>query len=234
MATRLYLGRKSFSIIDPGVLGAWDFSYRQRYGMFNSKQSTALATSTITGVSATQKTLMRQYISPPMQAGITFDYDTDDWIYLARYQQSSLAMDTYPAIFLSLTNSVGVPRGFNLSLFGAGVGGTEFATSLSARGYSHVAGTSSGTSSITTNLGDRWVLEVGWYKSSGPSVSGSVGINLGDNAANDLSGVGDTGADNPYLETSVNITFVAEGSLPTDGDKYELTSYISGVLDDYI
>lgn len=233
MATRLYLGRKSFSNIDPGVLGgSWDYSYRQRYGMFTSKQNTAFATSTISGVSATQNTLMRQYISPPMQAGITFDYDVDSWTFLARYQQSSTAMDCYPSINFQITNSVGVMVGYGFEAKGAGLGGTELGTSLSARGYSIPS--IADTRTYTTSLGDRLVLEVGWQKQSGPSVTGSVGINLGDSGANDLSGVGDTGVDNPYFETSVNITFVAEGSLPTDGDKYELTSYISGVLDEYV
>ena len=223
MATRLYLGKSSFTAIDPGTLGSWGFNYRQRYKMEPTKQNTAFSTYTITGMSTSATTLMRQFITRPMDAGVTFTSSTT-WTFTCRYSESSTALNIFPRIYGSIVSQTGIPRGYTFTA----QGGTEFATSLTARQISF----SGLTGSYAVQAGDRIVLEVGWNKTA--STSGNASISLGDNASNDLSGSGDTGVDNPWFEISEDITFQAESAAPTEGDNYSLTSFISAVLDEWV
>lgn len=224
MATRLYLGRSSFTAIDPGVLGSWGYSYRQRLKLEPTKQSTAFSTYSITGMSSSQTTLMRQWITRPMVAGTTFNGSTT-WTLTYQLSESSTALNIFPRYVAAIVSQTGIPRGY----LWTGQGGTEAATSLTARQIvlTGLIG------SYTTQTGDRIVLEVGWNKTA--STTGNATIRIGDSGASDLSGDGDTGSsDNPWFECSESISFSAEGAAPTQGDNYSLTSYISAVLDEWV
>lgn len=223
MATRFYLGRSSFTAIDPGTLGTWGFNYRQRYKMETTKQNTTFTTYTITGMSTSASTLMRQFITSPLQAG-TLLSGSDTWTFTMRYSESSSSLNIFPRIYMSVVSEVGVPRGYAFT----NTGGTEFATSLTARQIV----TTGLVGSYTIQSGDRLVLEVGWDKQA--STSGNASVSIGDNAASDLSGSGDTGVDNPWFEYSGTLTLDSEVTDPTEGDNYSLTSYISGVLDEWV
>lgn len=225
MATRMYLGREAFSAIDPGVLGSWGFSYRQRLKMETSKQNTTFSTYTITGMSTSASTLMRQFVTRPLNTGVTFT-SSDTWTFSCRYSESSTAMDCKPKIYMSVVSQTGVPRGYSFTQIGA----TEFGTSLSSR-FLSVTGL---VGSYAVQAGDRLVLEVGWDKQA--SSTGNASISLGDpSATSDLAGSdGDTDVQVPWFEYSGTLSFQAEGAAPTQGDNYQLTSYISAVLDEWI
>jgi hypothetical protein len=224
MATRLYLGRESFSAIDPGVLGTWGFSYRQRYKAEPTKQSSAFSVYTITGMSTSDTTLMRQWITRPMDAGTTFNSSTT-WTFTMQMSESSTALNIFPRYVGAIVSQTGIPRGY----LWTNQGGNELGTSLAARQIV----TTGLVGSYTSVSGDRLVFEAGWNKTA--STSGSASIRIGDSGASDLSGEGDTGSsDNPWIECSETITFQAEGTAPTQGDNFQLTSYISGVLDEWV
>ncbi len=225
MATRMYLGRESFSAIDPGTLGSWGFNYRQRYKMETTKQNTSFSTYTITGMTGTSSTLMRQFITRPMNSGVTLT-GADQWSFSCRYSESNTATNIMPKIYCSVVSQTGIPRGYSFIL----IGGVEFSTSLASR-YLVTTGL---LGSYAIQSGDRLVLEVGWDKTA--SGTSNASISLGDlSASSDLSGSdGDTGNDVPWFEYSGTLSFQAEGTAPTEGDNYQLTSYISAVLDEWV
>ncbi len=224
MATKLYLGRSSFTAIDPGTLGTWGFNYRQRYKMGTTKLNTSFATSTITGMSTSASTLMRQFISQPLVAGTTLT-SADTWTVNYQLSESSTSLNIFPKIYCSIVSAFGIPRGYAFTM----LGGAEASTSLSSREMSATGL----VGSYVIQTGDRIVLEVGWDKQASNTGSGS--IRFGDNGASDLSGSSDTGSgDNPWFQYSGSLSFSAEGAGATAGDNYELTTYISAVLDEYV
>lgn len=225
MATRMYLGRESFSAIDPGTLGSWGFNYRQRYKMETTKQNTGFTTYTITGMTTSASTLMRQFITRPMDSGVTLT-SADTWKFSCRYSESTLAANIYPKIYMSVVSQTGIARGYSFTQ----IGGVEFGTSLASR-YLSVTGLAG---SYALQSGDRLVLEVGWDKQASGSANAS--ISLGDpSATSDLAASdGDTDIQVPWFEYSGTLSFQAEGAAPTEGDNYQLTSYISAVLDEWI
>ncbi len=222
MATRFYLGKSSFTAIDPGVLGTWGYSYRQRYKMGTTDLNTAFSTYSVSGMSTSATTLMRQFITAPLQAG-TLLSGTDTWTFTMRFKESSTALNIVPRIYMSVVSETGTPRGYAFTALG-----TEFSTSLTARQIV-VTGL---VGSYTLQDGDRLVLEVGWDKQA--STTGTGYIEIGDADAADLSGDGDTGQNNPWFEYSGTMTLDSESVDPTEGDNYSLTSYISGVLDEWV
>lgn len=233
MSTRFYLGRSSFTAMNPGTLGSWGNSYKQMYKMETSKQSTSFTTYTISGMGA-GTTLMRQFISQPLDGGIAFTTSTT-YALVCRFSEGSSSGDIFSRFYLAIVNSSGDVQ----VISSAQKDGTEFATSLTSRNN-----TATGIlGNYTSSANDRLVLEVGWDKDGSTLTSGS--ISLGDSSSSDLTqGDADTGINNPWFETSNNITFGGNPggggsstpppeSSPTNSYDFSAGVYIGGVLDEW-
>lgn len=226
MATRLYLTRTAFSVVNPGTMFTWGSSVKSIFslGLTNPAASTFL-TSTYTGYGA-GTVLFRQFITVPLAAGIVFD-TTTSWTMVMRQSESSTSANAFQLFGVALVSSDGTVTRDKFDALEKD--GTELSTSLTAR--SNAKASASGLNA-TTIAGDRLVLEVGWDQDATGSYS--ISNSLG-NTGSDLSGDGDTAIRNPYLDCSVTLTADGGGEAvpPATNEDFDMTLYISGVLDEW-
>jgi roadblock/LC7 domain-containing protein len=225
MATRFYLTRQSYTVINPGTLGTWGSSVKSIYKLAQTGDTAdgAYLNSTYTGYGA-GTVLFRQYISPEMSAGIVFNGSTTYELCI-RMSESSTAANAYGQWALGIVSEDGTTSYFSpLTTKDS----TEMATSLTAR-----SNTITGGISYTTVAGDHLVLEVGWDQDAATGYS--IVMSNGFLETTDLSGDGDTGTDDPWFETSNTITFGGgDPAPPATNEDYDVSAYISGVLDEWV
>ena len=223
MATRFYLTRTLHTTINPGTLGTWGSSVKAIYNMeLPNPGASSFLSSLYTGYGQ-GTVLFRQFISPEMSPGIVFD-GTTTYNLVMRHSESSTSANAFQQWALSIVDDTGATSYFSALTV---KDSTEFGTSLAAR-----SNTQTGGITYTTVTGDRLVLEVGWDQDG--SGSYTITNSLG-NTSTDLSGEGDTGVQNPWFETSNTITFGGgDPPPPATSEDYELTAYISGVLDEWV
>jgi hypothetical protein len=219
MATRFYL---SSTATAPGLptpgFAAWGRTTEgTRQEMKVDKDGSALTNKTVWagGAAATNESaLARQYISPPMAAGVAFA--TSDTIKgVVRVFESAtndninrqpICLKVYAADGTTLQSTL-------FALAHAGPATTEWVVStLTNRRF---ADGDTLAANYTTVAGDRLVLEIGGQvdATGGTSVTGTM--NFGSSAASDLAeDETSTTANNPFFEISRTISFLA----PQDAD----------------
>lgn len=173
-----------------------------RFPMYTTKQTTALTSQAESTGGASKENCVFQYVSEPI-VGMTFA--PDDFIRGAmRSQEQSISRNIFAAsIVYVVSNDGGTIRGTIID-DSFGNSDLEWATSLTARlfPWNGLARTS-----VTAFDWDRIVYEVG-YSTNASAADGTATMNYGDDAAADISGPGDTGADNPWLDFGAVITFM--------------------------
>ncbi len=224
--TRLYLTRTAFTVVNPGTIGTWGSSVKSIYnlGLTNPAASSFL-TSTYTGYGL-GTVLFRQFITPPLAAGIAFTAaSTFNMVF--RSSESSTSANAYQLFHVSIVSEDGLTIRAQFS--SNEKDGTEFSTVLTARANLNTGG----LGTYTTVAGDRLVLELGWDQDASGSYSVSMSIG---NTSTDLSGDGDTGVQNPYLDTSNTLTLDAGGEAPAPAtnEDWDVSAYIGGVLDEWV
>lgn len=225
MATKMWLSRTAHSYINPGTLFTWGSSVKAIYNLNDTDlDDSSYLTSTYTGYGA-GTVIFRQFISRPMSASIVFNSSTTYEMCL-RASESSTSANAFQLFGVSIVSNDGLTLRGQFSALEKD--GTEFSTSLTAR-----SNLRSGTSGLnyTTVAGDRLVVEVGWDQDAVGSYS--ISQSLG-NTGSFLSGDGDTSILAPYIEFSNTITFTAEGAAPSTNEDWNVTGYISAVLDEWV
>lgn len=225
MATKMWLSRTTHTYINPGTVFTWGSSVKAIYNLnATDLDDSSYLSSGYTGYGA-GTVLFRQFISLPMDASIVFNSSTT-YTMCMRHSESSTSANAYQLFGVAIYSNDGATQRAKFTALEKD--GIEFGTSLAAR--SNLMGGTSGIS-YTTVSGDRLVLEVGWDQDASGSytITNSVG-----NTGAFLSGEGDTSILAPWIEFSNTITFQAEGAAPASNEDWDVTAYITGVLDDWI
>lgn len=144
-------------------------------------------------------------VSPPLAAGYTWDSAT--FRQVSRHAQSVDA-NTFMMYYVGIINNDGTTIKFSTTLEKEG-GDHAISTTAASKTNDMVAGKLVGDSIA----GDRIFVEVGDDKDSATSTDLRMAF-LYSTTAGDLSTVeGDTGVQNLWLETSLNVTFDPEGTV---------------------
>jgi hypothetical protein len=225
MATRFYLCSPTANPnISPAYGGGWTTNtWAARKRMFTVKDSTAMASTTFWAngaVAANATTLVRQFVSDPMVAGIAFTTGSTIKCYIRCFESGANDNINRQPIGVYVYSNDGLTlRATMKTVAHIGPNTTEWNTAL--RNKTLADGDVLGTGH-TTLVGDRLVIEVGAQVSSagGTTVTGTM--SFGCNSATDIA-ENETGttADNPWFEISNNITF-----LPVRG--YGAAAYTPG------
>lgn len=228
MATRFYLTETAFTVVNPGTIGTWGSTTNKAIKKMTTPNpgDTSFITYNVS-MNGAFTSLHRQYISEPMAAGISFT-TSSTYTMVAQQQESSTAADSYMRYHLAIVSEDGATIRCQ---FSAGEKeGTENPTSYASRTNVNTGG----LGNYTTVAGDRLVLEYGVDKDA--SGTYTISYRYGNTGASDLSSTeGDTGStDNPWFETSVNITFDVEDPPPAENEDFDCTTYISAVLDEWV
>ena len=237
MATRFYLSRTAFSTVNPGTVFTWGSSVKSVLGMYTSATSpvdTQYLVNTYTGYGA-GTVLFRQWVSPEMSSGIVFDTNTSYTVTIGA-SESSTAANAFMLFGVAIYSSDGTTQRAKFTALEKD--GTEYALhSTDGSGNSILVGrqnvkSSASGISYTTVAGDRLVLEVGWDQDA----SGSYSIRKRTGYITDSDLVdGSSSSNRPWFETSNTITFGGgDPPPPATNEDYELTAYITGVLDEWV
>lgn len=221
MATRLYIDRDGFNpspdSFTPSLQGSWGSDLTQTYclapaGHSELQNSTFLTRSVNTNSSAGTIAHAMCY-SPPMQSTHTWDVGIQCGM-MIRCKEASSTQNCYTQFYFGIISNDGA----NLRiLFGFCKDNVEMATSLVSRingsAYNNIV-----PSSYVSVPGDRIFCEIGWDKDG--AVAGNISMQYGySDSSGDLSGDGDSGVQNPYLDLpNVTITFDPEGTTYSTGD----------------
>jgi hypothetical protein len=209
MATRFYLSTAPYTANSPAFSGSWDSTANMvRRKMSATKDLTALAnkSAAVGGVSGNFHGYV-QFVSPPVDGAYNFAASTVTNSIVMRWAESDSLANCFMQTFFKIVSEDGTVQrdaaGFNTDA-------TEIAlTTLTARTFT----ATTSLMDYTTVAGDRLVIEVGFQKNS--STSYTITTNYGNDAANDLTiSTSDTGADNPWFETELNLGFLSEGAIP--------------------
>lgn len=215
MATRFYFSTTANDTgLTPAIDASWTGSCTNfaRY-LLTTTASTAFSTQTNTQTMAgADSYCIAQWISRPISNYASFsDWDTYTGTMLMRWTESATAANYVYKYMWRLYGSAGsnVYRSWftGATEFDVGSPGTMESRRISAADFW-------GTpvpSSAFTDL--RFIIEIGVYKSSGASASHTVNCEIGGNSGTDLDNSEiDVNQDNPWFETSANVTM---GSEPT-------------------
>ena len=209
MATRLYLSNQAVpTTVVPGFAAWQETDGATRQYMFpHTVNGDALANGTSQASTAGNTQLHRQYVTPPLLAGVQFTTGTtftcqimglesaanDNIINRVRCLKVHGGADgtTVRATLIALGNATSV---------------VEWSTSM--RGLTFLNATAS-AANYTTVAGDRLVLEVGHDDSGGTSVAGQLRFGADPAGTGDL-GVNETDTTTtlrPWLESSLDLVF---------------------------
>lgn len=233
MATRWYLSKQAHTTINPGTKGTWASETSKQ--ILNLETIRAATDTTFTtyskpNIASISTYLMRQYISPGMAAGVVFNSSVT-WTVCVRISESTSLGNIFLRLHGAIVSEDGLTeRGYEWSFADSteatvGTGTDQTAVEVSITGLG---------GSYTTVAGDRIVLEIGFNKTSTDTVTAYMQLGNADPTV-DLSGAGDTDADNPWFEISVTAgTGTGGGGSPgSSTEDYSLEGYITGVLDDW-
>lgn len=231
MATRWYLSKQAHTTINPGILGTWN---NTGPNSLLNLESTRAANDTsftgygLSGLTSTNSTLMRTFISPGMNAGVVFGTTTTYTINVKCREETNIANLVLRA-YVHIVSEDGLTNR-NFSAFEQD--GYEFTYSTSTY-YSRELSYSPSSGSYTTVAGDRLVVEVGWQKTASSTSSEGWMMFGNADATNDLIGDDDTGSDNPWFECSLTIgTGTGGATPPSTVEDFSTQGFITGVLDE--
>ncbi len=210
MATRMYIDRNGYTptpSFTPIVRNtAWNSDSSLTYTLAPAGHaSLTVASSLIRTVATTASaaTIVHALCySPPMQGSYSFNAATT-YTLVHRILEATLTMDVFAQFVVGCVNNAGVAQVWT----GLIKDGTEASTTSTSR-----TNTSTGSMIYTSSPGDRIFIEMGWDKDA--AISGNVSIPyMYSTTAGDLDNTdADTGVQNLWFETSMNITFDAEGT----------------------
>ncbi len=209
MATRLYNQRRgdSFSFtpaFTPTPTAAWTNDTEVVYHMdptATAIDDTAFLTRTVPSGAVSGTTCHAIFISPPLQS--THVWDAATCIWTTRCIEALSTQDVFQQFYWGLYSHDGLTRRCTSTLE---KGATEWPTTLISRTRTDA----SPGFSYTNVRGDRLYVEVGWDKDA--AISGDISIQYGySDTSGDLSGDGDTGVQNSWVEFSHDVTFDPEG-----------------------
>lgn len=223
MATRLYFSRDAYTGSDPGTLSTWDSTSSKSIKQLINTGSTdgsMLLTGYTKGIGTA---IYRQYISNDLAAGIVFD-GTTTYTLCQRAKESSTSANAYALMYVAIIDSAGTIKGE----FSANEkDGTEFVSGT----YTARSNSKTGGFTYTTADQDRLVVEYGWDQDA----SGSYTISMveGYTGGTDVSD-GSTSVQQGWFETSATLTYYTPPPPPVTVADWDVTAYISGVLDDWL
>lgn len=221
MATRFYLPSTGTPNITP-AFGGWDeTASADRIPCVTTKISSAMTSKTVGKGTGTTRALVRQYISDPI-ATQTIAAGTVKGQVRALESAANDNLDLVSLLIRVVSGDGSTYRSPDIISLGDYATALEFGTSLTNRRIAD----GDATSSVTSQDGDRIVIEIGIKNStSGVSVSGD--LSFGDNSGTDLGeNTTDTSAFNPWIELSQTITFQTVQLLwqpQTDRPRFEST-----------
>lgn len=209
MATRFYLQSTGATDISPAFDAEWDKTNNaERHPCATTKANTSMNDIRVVNpsVAANHDVLVAQFISDPLAAQTITGTVTGQVL----AEQGNSLWNFHTQIILRVVSSTGsTVRGTLYA--GTATTGTssptnEFATSLTNRSFPHT-GTATLTS-VSAQLGDRLVIEIGGRAHYSTSGTKDITFTIGDNNASDLA-AGNTGTteNNPWIQLSANLTF---------------------------
>lgn len=208
MPTRVYLPSANAAAVSPAFDAAWEkTSAADRIRAVVAKENTALATRQISP-SATGDTLVRQYVSDPLNSG-SVSGTVKGVIQAGEYT----AYGTFKTqMSIRIVNRAGTSVTGTLLAAAAAGRGSDFVPTLTNR---YLAPAATALSSVVAAQGDRIVIEVGIYT----VVSGwwmVENMKFGDpTASSDLSeNETQTTAGDPWIEFSTALSFESGGGPP--------------------
>ena len=207
MATRLFFPLTEPSEIQPAVDAGWeDTDGVLRRRLSQTKGASTLTDGTSIGWTAGQDAIDRQYISDPMDSGISFSAATCKCQIMVK--ESALndnVTSRMGARILSRDGTTVRQTLFAVANFGPT---TEYNTANRNKTF---ADGDTVTGSYTTVDGDRLCIEIGHSDASGASIAATS--NWGENGT-DLAENETATSGNPWIEFSNTITFQAEPPKP--------------------
>ncbi|MDP9203647.1 MAG: hypothetical protein M3P26_17220 [Gemmatimonadota bacterium] len=210
MATRIYFPSTGAADITP-ALGAWDETAGAGASLksVTTKISSAMASVTVAKGTGATRALVRRYVLDSQLAAQTISAGTITGQIRALESAINDNLDLVSIRITVVSSDGGTLRGTILAL-GDYAAVLEFGTVLTNRTIAD----GDATTSVTAQAGDRLVIEIGIKNSTvGTSVSGD--LSFGDNSGTDLAvDTTTTAANNPWIELSNTITFLAAGKAP--------------------
>jgi hypothetical protein len=207
--TRFYLPSTGAADVSPSFDGGWEETVdADRREMVTAKISSAMTSKTVTTLLSVGDTLVRQYVSNPLNA-VTITANVKLY---ARVLEALATVDAVSRIVLKVVSNDGsAVTGTLLAIADYG-GGTEFNTSLRNKAFAD----GDTPSSVSAASGDRLCLEIGFNHAA---VISSADFSFGDDSATDLA-ENETGtvADNPWLDIGQTLTFVSAGRTTKNTD----------------
>ncbi len=211
MATRFYLGNGVAADVSPSFDSGWTVTTgADRKKLLTAKDSSAMTSKTTaaTGASAPPNRfiLNRQYVSDCIASQ---DFQNNPCRIQVRSNISSTASSSVG--FICYTVYIMKPDGTQRFITENKTGGgTSFTTTLTNRG---IAGSGLGAS-IFCNDGDRIVIEVGWFYSSGTNTTRTATQSFGADNGTDLpQDQTTTAANNPWVEFTNDILFLSPNKI---------------------
>lgn len=208
MVTRLYFSNAQNSAVNPSFEAWGENSEAVRRKLLTAKESGEVQTlGSRIGWTVGQTQLDRQYVSPPMDSGISFLAGTVKLQLACR--EFATGDNSVPRMALKIVNRAGdTTQQVLLSIANYGTT-TEFINNATLRNAIY-ANSDVFVGAYTTVDGDRLVLEIGFTDNSGasPEAQARYGANSGtaDHGENDT----ETTSLVPWIEVSPTITFQAE------------------------
>lgn len=231
MATRFYFTRQAHTAINPGTIFTWGSSVKSIYRLVLDTHATTDASylnSVYTGYGQ-GTVLFRQFISDELSGGIVFDSATT-YELVQRFCESSGSANAFNLFGVAIVSEDGTTIRDKFDALEKD--GTEFAIGSTETAIANLRNGTSGLN-YTTVAGDHLVVEMGWDQDG--SGSYSIHCSNGFLDTTDLSGAGDTLARDGWIEFSNTITLGGgDPAPPATNEDYDVTAYISGVLDEMV
>jgi hypothetical protein len=215
MATRLYLPSSGAAAVNPPftLQASWDQTgSADRLRMVTTKSATAMTSLTqASTITSNQRQLVRQYVSDPI-AGQVLAVGTIKGTIRVAESATNDNINAVASKVLVVSNDGQTLRGAISNLSHTLVSVNEWATVAVGLTNRRVAD-GDATSAVTSQEGDRIVIELGYSTTvGGSSISGNM--NFGDDAASDCADdEAGTAANNPFVELSITVEFLALSAL---------------------
>lgn len=213
MATRFYLPSSGAADISPAFDAAWDVTTNaDRLAAVTTRISSAMTNKAGVGDASVAEQLLRQYISAPLEAQ-TISGTVKGVMRMA----SNVVNIGMGALAVRIAKCAGDGSGVTQILAmtyssesgSAAPPGTEGTTLENRRIETGANGFTPSLTSTAVDAGDRLIIELG-YKDNTTNTGRHCIISFGDDSATDLpEDETTTTADNPWVEFSMDIAFLA-------------------------
>jgi hypothetical protein len=225
MATRFYFPWATAADVSPAITGSWTVSntavWRKLADTKGSSTIQFASAFTLGGDSVATSACERVYVSAPMAAGNVFTATTHTFSgeLMTREWGITDNADRIYVLIKIVSEDGNTVRG---TIVNFGTYGTTSEFSNNTIGSCRIIGYNDAlTGSVTTQSGDRLVVEIGFYTASGtsPQANGKWGENGTDIAANTNSGTTNTC---PWIEFSNTITMQVTTRTATRNIEYAI------------